>query len=88
MPNHKSALKRMRQTEKRTARNKHVRSTMRTMVKNVRQAAARKDAEQARQELRQAQSYIHKAASKGVIHKNTADRKVARLWHLVNSLEG
>ena len=86
MANHKSAEKRNRQAEKRNARNTHIRSTMRTLVKNVREAAGAGDKEAAAEALKKAIPYIDKTATKGVIHKSTASRKISRLTKLVNSI--
>ncbi len=85
MANHKSALKRNRQNAVRNARNTHIRSTMRTLVKNVREAAAAGDKDAAQEALNKAVPYIDKTATKGVIHKATASRKISRLTKLVNS---
>lgn len=87
MANHKSAEKRNRQNIARNARNTHIRSTMRTFVKLVREAVAGKDIEAAKAALEKAVPCIDKAASKGVIHKATASRKISRLNKLVNSLQ-
>ncbi|MFO7983070.1 MAG: 30S ribosomal protein S20 [Desulfuromonadales bacterium] len=87
MANHKSALKRNRQSAVRNARNTHIRSTMRTYVKNVRLAVADGNIESARDALNKAVPFIDKASTKGVIHKNTASRKISRLNKLVNSLK-
>lgn len=86
MANHKSALKRNKQNQVRYARNAHIRSTMRTLVKQVREAAANEDAAAAQEALKKAIPYIDKTATKGVIHKATASRKIARLTKLVNGL--
>ncbi|PLX92900.1 MAG: 30S ribosomal protein S20 [Desulfuromonas sp.] len=86
MANHKSAVKRNRQNAVRCARNTHVRSTMRTFVKQVREAVAAGDQDAAKVALERAVPYIDKAASKGVIHKATASRKISRLNKLVNGL--
>ncbi len=86
MANHKSALKRNRQNKVRNARNTHIRATMRTYVKRVRTAAAEGDQENAATFLAVAIPYIDKAATKGVIHKATASRKISRLNKLVNAL--
>ncbi len=86
MANHKSALKRIRQTVKRTERNRYVRGTMRTYIRRVREAAAAGDKAVAETALRAAIIKIDKAASKGVIHKNQASRRVSRLTMLVNGL--
>lgn len=86
MANHKSALKRNKQNAVRNARNTHIRSTMRTYVKQVREAVATGDNDAAKTALARAISYIDKAATKGVIHKATASRKISRLSKLINSL--
>jgi small subunit ribosomal protein S20 len=86
LANHKSAIKRNKQSKARNLRNTHVRSTMRTLVKQVRTAVAGGDADAARQALTQAIPYIDKAVGKGVIHKATASRKISRLNKLVNTL--
>lgn len=87
MANHKSALKRNQQNAKRNARNTHIRSTMRTLVKQVRTTVATGDKEGAQTALAKAIPFIDKTASKGVIHKATASRKISRLNKLVNTLE-
>ena len=86
MANHKSAIKRNKQSIKRNARNVYVRSTMRTLVKSVRLAVAANDQEAAKAALEKAVPFIDKAATKGVIHKATASRKISRLTKLVNTL--
>ncbi len=86
MANHKSALKRAKQNLVRNARNTHIRSTMRTLVKNVRTSVTSGDAEGANAALAKAIPYISRSAAKGIIHKSTASRKVSRLTKLVNSL--
>lgn len=86
MANHKSAEKRNKQNAVRTARNTHIRTTMRTYVKQVREAVAAEDKDAAQAALLKAVSYIDKTATKGVIHKATASRKISRLTKLVNTL--
>ena len=86
MANHKSAIKRNKQNAIRNARNTHIRSTMRTFVKQVRTAVAEGDTENAKAALDKAVPFIDKAASKGVIHKATASRKISRLSKLVNTI--
>ncbi|BEH09809.1 MULTISPECIES: 30S ribosomal protein S20 [Geobacter] len=86
MAHHKSALKRIKQTKKKYLRNKHIRSTLRTFIKRVREAVEAKNADQARQALLAAIPVIDKAASKGVIHASNASRNVSRLTKLVNTL--
>ncbi len=79
MANHKSAVKRIRQNSRRRARNKRIRTGMRTVVKSCRLALESGDVEVAREKLREAERSLRKAASKGVIPKARADRKVSRL---------
>lgn len=86
MANHKSAAKRHRQSEVRKARNIHVRSTMRNLVKQVREAVIAGDKEAAQAAFEKAVPYISKSSTKGVIHKATASRKISRLTKLVNTL--
>lgn len=86
MAHHKSALKRIKQNAKRNERNRHVRSTLRTFIKRVREAVAAKDATLARESLVEAIPFIDAAASKGVIHRSNASRNVSRLNKLVNTL--
>lgn len=86
MANHKSALKRVKQSENRRMRNKTVKTVTRTSIKKVRSAAEEKSRETAVEQLNTAKSIIDKAAKKGVIHKNTASRKISRLSKLVNSI--
>lgn len=85
MANHKQAEKRNRQRIKRRARNLQHLSTMRTYMKRVRRALAGKDLEAAKESLPLALSAIGKAASKGVIHGNTASRYASRLTKAVGN---
>ena len=87
MANHKSAEKRNRQNKIRNARNTHIRSTMRSYVKKLRTAIAEGDIETAKTVLEKAIPYIDKAATKGVIHKATASRKIGRLTKLVSNID-
>ncbi len=86
MANHKSALKRIRQNKKNHDRNRFWKSTMRTTIKRVREAVEAGDEGVAREALREATSMISRVASKGVIHKRTASRRVSRLASLVNKM--
>ncbi|SNB45100.1 30S ribosomal protein S20 [Geobacter sp. DSM 9736] len=86
MANHKSALKRIKQNKKKYERNKHIRSTLRTYIKFVREAVAGKDPAAAQQALAAAIPVIDSAATKGVIHRSNASRNVSRLTKLVNTL--
>lgn len=83
MANHKSAEKRNRQRLKRRARNLYHLSTMRTFMKRVRKALDGEDLDVAKETLPQAITAITKAASKGVIPRNTASRYVSRLTRAV-----
>ncbi len=82
MANIKSQIKRNRQNPKRRARNKTVRSEMRTRVKHA-VAAAETGAEDADEALRLAVQKIDRAAAKGVIHANEASRRKSRLMRKV-----
>jgi small subunit ribosomal protein S20 len=86
MANHKSAEKRIRQTEKRTAINRSRMSRVRTFVKKVETAIASGDKSAAQSALKLAQPELHRAITKGVMHKNTASRKLSRLALRVNTL--
>lgn len=79
MPTSASAKKRVRQSEKRRLRNRSVRSNLRSNFRKVLEAIEAKDADAATKAYREMESRIDKAARKGVIHKNTAARKKARL---------
>ena len=79
MANTRSAEKQNRQAQKHRVRNAHVMSTLRSSVRKFREAAASGDATKTRQELAAAVRQIAKAASKGVIHKAQASRRISRL---------
>ncbi len=78
MPNIKSAKKRVKVTAKKTLRNRMVKSALRTSVKKFETAVAA-DPAAAQVQLTATTSAIDKAAAKGVMHKNAANRKKARL---------
>ncbi len=80
-------MKRIRQNEKRRLRNKHYRTMVKTYTKKVLEMAKAGDKEKAVEALRKAVSVIYKVRSKGVIHRNTAARKVSRLSKLVSSMQ-
>jgi small subunit ribosomal protein S20 len=84
LANHKSALKRAKQSENRRLRNKSTKSAMNTAIKKVRVAAEEEGNEDAQALFKSAQSCIAKAGKKGVIHKNTAARKISRLSRILN----
>ncbi len=86
MANIKSAKKRILVSETRAARNKSIRSEVKTSIKKVEAAVAANDKVAASAALTNAISVIESASSKGVYHKNNAGRKVSRLTKLVNTL--
>ena len=82
MAHHKSAKKRIRQNETRRLRNKAALSEIKTLMKKVRNAANKEEAEKV---LREAVSKIDKNVSKGRLHKNTAARRKSQLTRFVNT---
>lgn len=85
MANTRSAEKANRQSQKHRIRNTHVLSTLRTSVRKFREAAASTDAGKTKEELAAAIKQIAKAASKGVIHKAQASRRISRLTKAANA---
>lgn len=83
MPNNRNAAKAARQNEKRRLRNRTARSSMRTLIKKVREAAASKDPAAAETALRTAAKRLDQAAAKKFIHRNKAARLKSRLSALV-----
>jgi small subunit ribosomal protein S20 len=83
LANTKSAEKRNRQAQKRRARNVNVRTTVKDAVKNLRDTLT-SDAGKAPDAFKTAASRLNKAASKGVLHKRTAARRISRLAKAVN----
>ena len=88
MANTKSAQKAVRKIERRTEVNKARRSQMRTFVRRVEEALASKDAGAAATALKEAEPLVARAAQKGILHKNTASRKISRLTKRVKALAG
>jgi small subunit ribosomal protein S20 len=86
MPHHKSAEKRLRQTETRTAVNRARLSRVRTFVKKVETAINSGDKAAAQSALQVAQPELHSATTKGVMHRNTVARKLSRLAARINAL--
>ena len=86
MANIKSAKKRILVNQTKAARNKAIRSKVKTMIKRVNTAIAAGDKAAAQAALLAATTEIDKAATKGVYHKNTSSRKVARLSKAVSSM--
>jgi small subunit ribosomal protein S20 len=83
MPNNASAKKRLRQNVVRQARNKAIKSAMRTQVKKVRVAVTAGDVETAEKEFRVAAKKLDRAGAKGIIHANTAGRYKSRLSQMI-----
>lgn len=86
LANIKSAKKRVLVNRTKAARNKSIKSAVKTSIKKVEAAVAAKDKEAAAAALTEATATINKAASKGVYHKNNSARKVSRLSKAVNSI--
>jgi small subunit ribosomal protein S20 len=86
MPHHKSAEKRLRQTETRTVINRARLSRVRTFVKKVETAIETGDKAVAQSAFQLAQPELHRATTKGVLHKNTVARKLSRLAARINAL--
>jgi small subunit ribosomal protein S20 len=84
LANHKSAKKRAKQNLVRRQRNRSVKSKLKTLEKKLR--AAKDSGDDSINELmRQNQSALQKASQKGIIHKNTASRKISRLSKLIHA---
>ena len=86
MANHRSAIKRHKQSEVIRIRNKGVKSNIKTITKKVRVAVEAGNTEDASTHLKTAISALDRAVTKGVLHRNNASRKVSRLSVAVNSL--
>ncbi len=87
MANHFSALKRARQTPKRTARNRANTSRMRSQLRELREALAKGDKQAAEQVYRKTVSILDKSIQKGILHENTASRYKSRLSVRVKALK-
>jgi small subunit ribosomal protein S20 len=87
MANHFSALKRARQTEKRTAFNRANTSRLRTALRQMRESLAKGDKQATEQVFRQTVAALDKAIQKGVLHENTASRYKSRLNARLNTLK-
>jgi small subunit ribosomal protein S20 len=81
-----SAIKRVRQTKVITERNRSVKNLIRTLTKKIEAEVKSKSVDGASAILKTAISTIDKAAKRGILHKNTASRKISRLTRLVNSI--
>lgn len=85
MPNHKSAEKRVRQTEKKNLINRAKRSKLRSAIKKLRTAISSGNTQESKDLLYPTVSLIDKAVNKGTLHKNTAARYKSRLTKHVNA---
>ena len=86
MANTSSAKKAVRKIERKTAVNRSRRSQMRTFIRKVEEAIASGDAAVAKTALASAEPIMMRAAQKGIVHKNTASRRISRLTARVKSL--
>lgn len=87
MANTKSALKRIRQSEKRRLHNRHYRNRTRTFIKQARAAIEAGDVAEAEEAVRVAQKELDMTAKKGIIHKRNADRRKSRLMQSLNAMK-
>jgi len=87
MANHFSALKRARQTERRTARNRANTSRLRTQLRELRETIEKGEKAAAEQMYRQTVSTLDKAIQKGTLHENTASRYKSRLGARVTAMK-
>jgi small subunit ribosomal protein S20 len=85
LANHKSAIKRAKQSEARRLRNRTRKTRMKNVIKSVEEAIASKSPEAAQERLKEAISVIDRTAARGVIHKNNAARKISRLSRRVST---
>jgi len=86
LANHKSALKRARQNEVKRINNKGYKTRVKKAVKEVRTALSDNSVDQAKKSFVKTVSIVQKAASKGIIHRNQASRKISRLATQINQL--
>ena len=87
MANHKSALKRIKQNEKRRLHNRNYRNRARTLVKQARVTIASGELQEAIEATRRAVQDLDKAASRGILHPNNAARRKSRLMKQLHALE-
>ncbi|WP_331774972.1 30S ribosomal protein S20 [Sulfurospirillum sp. 1612] len=86
MADHKSAEKRIRQTKKRTERNRFYKTRIKNLTRALREAVEAGDKAAATEALKNVNKSFHSYASKGILKQNTAARRVSRLSKLVNTL--
>ena len=85
MANHKSAKKRIRQTEKRRVIKKSIKSGLRSLEKDLRQSIEKKDKNQALKQLQILTAKLDRSVHKGIEHKNRVSRKKSRLTKLIEA---
>lgn len=83
---HPSAIKRHKQSLVRAERNRAIRTRLRHAIRSLRETIATQDAAKAQEELRSVTKTIDKAATKGILHRNSASRRIARLAQQVHAL--
>ena len=83
---HKSVIKRQKQSEKKHEINKSVKSMLKTLAKKVEQAVEAKNADVAKDAMVKAMKAYDTAASRGILHKSTASRKISRLSTRVHKI--
>ncbi len=88
MADHKSAEKRIRQTKKRTERNRFYKTRIKNLTRALRESVDAGDKEAAAKALKDVNKNFHAYVSKGILKSNTAARRVSRLAKLVNRLNG
>ena len=86
MADHFSALKRARQTETKTTRNRANKSRLRSALRSLREAIAKGEKEAAQTAYRETVSVVDKGVQKGILHKNTASRYKSRLSKRVKAV--
>jgi len=86
MANHKSAEKRIKQTKVKTERNRFYKTRIKNIIRAVHEAVESNDIKKAQEAFKVANQNLHKYASKGVLKKETAGRKVSRLNKLVKAI--
>ena len=86
MANHQSAKKRIRRTARRTEINRARRGRIRTYVRKVEEAIASGDKDSAQAAMQEAMPELHRGVLRGIMHKNTAARKISRLTKRINTL--
>ncbi|HJO61765.1 MAG: 30S ribosomal protein S20 [Desulfobacterales bacterium] len=86
MANHKSAIKRARQNERKRLQNKRLKTRIKKVTKEVRLAGDESQKSTTLNRLNIAKSVIDKAAKKGAVHRNTASRKISRLSKVVDAI--